>query len=301
MPAASATHSKPSLLPYLLLVITTMSFASNWVVGRGLQDHASPLVMTFARWTIAFIVILPFSQGHLGRDLPSICARWPTLLVLGLLGSLVFSGLGYWGLRYTSAINASLMNSSLPLFIALIARIILGTRIKGLQAVGMVVSLCGVLLLISRGELTALLGLAVNPGDLLILTGVLTWSIYTVTLRWRPPAVHPLTLLTSTCAIGMFSSAPLLAWELSRGVMPALTPGVLLWLVFLGLFPSLAAFFCWNAAVKSLGPSVAGLFIHLVPVFGTIFSIIFLGEQLHLYHLAAISLVFAGLFVSSRA
>ena len=295
MPSAPASR----LVPYLLLIIAALSFGGNWVVGRALQDAVPPFAMAFWRWLLALAILMPFAWTPLARDFPEMRRSWKLLFALGAAGVGGFAILSYWGLKFTAAINGALLNSSMPLFIITLSWAVLGLRVVARQSLGLLLSFTGVLCLISRGDPAVLLGLTMNVGDLMILAGMMCWSIYTVCLRWRPQSLHPMSFLFATILAGALLCFPLYVWEHASGERIRWDSGTAAGLLYLALFPSLIAFICWNHAVKTVGPNVAGLFLHLVPVFGTLFSMIFLGERLHWYHLGSALLVFAGIALTS--
>lgn len=293
--------SSRNLLPYLLLVIVALSFGGNWVVGRALQQDVAPFAMAFWRWAAALIILAPFALPRVRADRALIAASWKPLALLGAAGIGAFSVFTYWGLKYTAAINGALLNSSMPLFIIPLSWAVLGITVSARQGAGLALSLAGVLTLITRGDAQVLLGLSFNSGDLLILCGMIAWTIYTVYLRFRPAGLHPLSFLFATGLAGTLVCAPFYAFEmLAQGEFARFSLPTLAGIGYLGLFPSVIAFICWNQAVKSVGPNIAGIFLHLVPVTGTLFSMIFLGERLHLYHLAGALLVFAGIVLTSK-
>lgn len=295
MPAAST----PRLIPYLLLILAAISFGGNWVVGRALHDAVPPFAIAFWRWTLALLFLIPFAWRPLARDLPELRRCWKVLFALGATGAGGFSILSYWGLHFTAAINGALLNSSMPLFIITLSWALLGLRIVTRQTIGLALSLSGVLCLIGRGDPAVLLSLKMNIGDLMILGGMVCWAIYTVCLRWRPQSLHPMSFLFATILAGALLCMPLYAWEYALGNRIRWDGDTAAGLTYLALFPSIVAFICWNQAVKAVGPNVAGLFLHLVPVFGTLFSMIFLGESLHWYHLGSALFVFAGIALTS--
>lgn len=288
-------------LPYTLLVIVALSFGGNWVVGRALQQDVAPFAMAFWRWAAALLILAPFALRHLAADRAALLAAWKPLAMLGALGIGAFSVFTYWGLKYTAAINGALLNSSMPLFIIPLSWAVLGLTVSARQGLGLALSLAGVVTLIARGDPAIVLGLSFNIGDLLILAGMIAWSVYTVYLKWRPAGIHPLSFLFATGVAGALVSLPFYLIEMAvQGEYVRFSLNTLLGIGYLGLFPSVIAFICWNQAVKAVGPNIAGFFLHLVPVTGTIFSMIFLGERLQLYHLAGAALVFAGIALTSR-
>lgn len=286
--------------PALLLVLATLFWSGNFVLGRAVSSHIPPIGMAFWRWTMALAVLLPFSLPHLKGRFPEILRSWKTLLPLGILGIGSFNTLVYIGLHETTATNAILLNSACPAFILAISFVLRSQMATGRQCVGIAVSLLGVATIVARGSFGTLLSLSFNRGDLWVLTAVLCWAFYTILLKRRPEGVHPLALLTVLMGVGVACLAPLYAWEISRGsrvAFDAATAGSLLYLAFL---PSLAAYVFWNQAVEELGANRAGAFLHLMPAFGSLLAVLLLGESFRYFHLAGIALILTGVTLAGR-
>ncbi len=290
------------LLPaQLLLVCSTLFWSGNFVIGRALHDSIPPLSLAFWRWTLALCLILPFTLVPLWRQRQLILAHWPILLLLGVLGVAGFNTFVYLGLQHTSATNALLINSAIPIFIILISRLLLGQRLNGRQHLGVVLSLLGVVTLILQGSWSHLLELRSRPGDLWILLAALNWASYSVLLRWKPAALQALPFLGVTIIVGLSILAPLHGFDLLHEPdwpVNALNLGGIL---YVALFASVLAFLGWNEGVKRIGAPRAGQFVHLMPVFGTLIAVLFLHETLQGYHLIGASLIALGIALSQIA
>jgi drug/metabolite transporter (DMT)-like permease len=286
-------------LPYLLLLLAAASFGGNWVAARVVNFEVAPFALSFWRWAIAAVLLFPLALSQLREDAPLICRHLARLFVFGAVGAGGFTLLGYWGVSYTTAINATLLNSSLPLFVVPLSWLLLGLTVSARQLVGLALSLAGVVSIVSGGSLQALAGLTLNPGDFLILGGAFLWAVYTVTLRWRPP-LRALSFLFTTIAAAAAVSLPFYLWEMWTGRTMTVTPTAVATIAYLAIFPSIVAYICWNHAVAALGPNVVGFFNPVIPVFGVLFAVILLGEPLRAYHLAGFALVLAGVALTSR-
>jgi len=291
--------ARASALPYVLLLVAAASFGGNWVAARVVNFEVAPFALSFWRWAIAGVLLFPFALPQLREDATLIRRHWPKLLVFGAVGAGGFTLLGYWGVSYTTAINATLLNSSLPLFVVPLSWLLLGLTVSARQLLGLSLSLGGVLTIVSSGSPRTLAQLKLNPGDFLLLGGAFLWAIYTVTLRWRPP-LRPLSFLFTTIVAAAAVSAPFYAWEMWSGRMMSATPVSIVTIGYLALFPSIIAYICWNQAVAMVGPNVAGFFNPVIPVFGILFAVAFLGEPLRAYHLAGFALVLGGVVLTSR-
>lgn len=286
--------------PYLLLSLTALFWAGNMVFGRGIRGDVPPIALAFWRWSIAFALVLPFALPHLREQWPKLRAAWRPLLVLGVLGVGCYNTFAYLALQHTTATNATLLNSFIPIATIALAFVLFGKRLSRLEAVGVVVSLLGVIIIVSRGEFSTLRNLSLNKGDLWMLAAVATWGLYTVGLQWRPQGVHPMLMLAALTAIGLVVLSPIYAWELASGRYIEPTATALTGILYTGVFPGFLGYIFYNAGVAAVGPSRASLFIHLMPVFGIILAAIFLGERPYAYHFIGIALVFSGIVLTTR-
>ena len=285
--------------PYLLLCITTMCWAGNAIVGRLAAGHIPPVTLSFLRWSLAFLIILPFAWKHLVRDRAAIRAGLGTMIVISVFGIGVFNTLQYWALEYTSALNTLLLQSAGPLIVAVWSLILLGVRLTLVQALGVVLSLTGVLVILLHGDLTTLTSIEFNKGDIIFTLALVTFGFYSVMMRKRP-AIYGLSFAAFTFGCGAACLIPLLIWELiSRPVM-ALNTTNLLSLFYVAVFPSALAYLCWNRGVHLIGANRAAPFFHLVPLFGSVMAMVFLGERPQLFHIVGFALVLMGVFVASR-
>lgn len=290
----------PAASPYLLLTLPPLFWASNWIIGRALHSEIPPMAMTFFRWLLAIIFLTPFAWRHVRRDWPVIRAHWKTMLVLGAVGVGTHNGLAYLGLNYTTATNGVILNSFIPIMIITISWVFLRERVTPLQVVGVTVSLAGVLTVLARGDLATLLGFRLNVGDLFIILSMALWAAYTIGLRYRPAGINMLSFLLVVAVVGDLCVLPLWLGEMAFGRHVVWSWTVLAALVAVALCSSLLAYILWNRGVEAVGANVAGLFVHLMPVFGVLLAWAFLGERMAPYHVAGIALILAGIWVTSR-
>lgn len=298
-PALTVARTAP-VPPHLLLALASLFWASNWIVGRGLHEAIPPMAMTFYRWLFALLILAPFAWRHVRRDWPVIRSNGRVLLLLGLVGVGLHNGLAYLGLNYTTATNGVILNSFVPIMIVALSWIFLRQRLSALQFAGIALSLAGVLAILSRGDVAALAMLELNPGDLLVMAAMLLWSIYTICLRWKPAGLHVLSFLFVIACIGEVAVLPFYAIESVLGARMAFSIANLAPLAGIGLSSSVLAYLFWNRGVERVGASVAGLFLHLMPVFGALLAWLFLGERLESFHVAGIALIMSGIAVTSR-
>ena len=285
--------------PYLLLTLTALFWSGNMVVGRALRGDVPPLSLAFWRWVIALALTLPLALPHLRSQWPLLKRAWRSVVILGLLGVGGFNTLAYIGLQYTSATNALLLNSFIPIATIALSWAFLKKRLHGSEWLGVLISLAGVITIVARGELETLAGLTLNLGDLWMLLAVLVWALYTIGLQWRPAGVHPMLLLAAFMVVGLLALAPAYAWEIAQGRTTNPTLPALSGIVYIGTLPSFVGYIFYNRAVGEVGASKASLFIHLMPVFGTVLSALFLAEIPQAYHLVGIALIFAGITLTT--
>lgn len=286
--------------PYLLLTLTALFWSGNMVLGRGIRGDIPPISLAFWRWAIALICVLPLALPHLKEQWPRLRAGWKPVFVLGLLGVGGYNTLAYIALQYTVATNAVLLNSFIPIATIAISWAFLGRHLSRIQAIGVTISFLGAATIIARGDPALLASLSINQGDLWMLGAVLIWAIYTVGLQWRPSGVDPMLLLAALTSVGLMALTPLYLWELLQGRSINIHAGSLASLIYVGVFPSFLGYIFYNRGVAEVGANKASLFIHLMPVFGTILSVIFLGESPHGFHFAGIALILGGIWLTTR-
>lgn len=284
--------------PYLLLVLANLFWAGNWVIGRALREAFSPVALNFWRWLLACAILAPFALAPLRRHWAAVRRHAALLIVLAATGGALFQSLVYAGLRSTTTVNAVLLNSSAPLFMLLCSWLLERDRASGRQLAGMLVSFAGVAVILGRGDPLALLRLDLHPGDAWIVLALGVWGVYSVLLKRVPLELRGTLFLFTLAALTVAMMAPALA--IDRQVVPARAAAAA-WagVAYLGLFASVLAFLCWNRAVAAVGANVAGFSLQLLPAFGTVLAMIFLGEQLRAFHVAGIATILAGVFLAT--
>jgi drug/metabolite transporter (DMT)-like permease len=284
---------------YLLLALSSLCWSGNHLMGRAIAGHVPPLAITTLRWLLAAALLYPFIRGHLARDWPLIRRHFGVLVYLALIGGAVFGALQFVGLQLTTALNVSVMNSLGPVFIAAAGAAMFGDRLTGRQFLGIVVSLFGVLAIITKLDPAVLAHLSFNLGDILILINLALWGVYSASLRWRP-AIHPASFMFMFCLISGVAMLPAFAWEYSTGFV--LQPTVLTFsaIVFVTIFSTIVAFGSWTRGVELIGPNRAGVFLHLIPIFTALLTGALLGEPLMGYHVVGFALILTGVWCAAR-
>lgn len=284
---------------YLLLALTALFWAGNFIVGRGVHEHVPPIALAWTRWCLATLIVLPFAIPHLRRDWPAIRANLPILFFLGTIGVGAFNTLTYSGLVYTSALNAVVLQPSGPILIVLASVVFFGDRVSPLQALGIAISLIGVLTMVVRGDFSTLQDFSLNSGDLFILAALALWGVYTAFLR-RRPEIHWLSFVAATFLIGLLVNTPFVIWEHMSGRQLRFDAQTAAAIMYVAVFPSVLAYTFFNRGVELIGSSRAGVCLNLVPLFGAVLAIALLGEQLRAYHVIGITLTIAGVTLAAR-
>ena len=285
--------------PYLLLTLAALFWSGNFVIGRAVHAEIPPVALAFWRWAVAFLIVLGPALPHLRRDAARLRHHWRGLMVLSAFGVAGFNTMIYLGLQSTTALNALLLQSAMPLMILLWSLLLFAEPPRPAQLAGLFLSLLGVGAIVTRGEPAVLANLRLDAGDAWVLAAVLSYALYSALLRRRPD-VHPLSFLAVTFGIGAVLLAPFTLVEHLGGRPLHPDAASLLAIAYVALFPSVLAYFSYNRGVELLGANRAGPFFHLMPVFGSLLAVLFLGEAFRLFHLAGIVLIAAGLGLAAR-
>ncbi len=286
-------------LAYLFLAIAPLCWAANVVLARGVANLISPVSFAFWRWLIAFLILLPFTWSKIRQDLKSVIQHWKIMIALSILGISGFNTLLYTAVHTTTAINVALIQTAMPAMIILISRLSYNERIRQIQVVGVICCILGAGLVVLRGNISTFLNMSFVQGDMLMIAAVFLYALYCVLLRKRPQ-MHPMSFLTYTFGMGVLGLFPFYAWETATLGTFAFTGQTILSIVFVAVFPSIVAFFCWNRGVEMIGANRAGLFINLVPLFASIMAILWLNESVQIFHVAGMALILGGMILFNR-
>lgn len=279
----------------LILTLPPLFWAGNFVVGRAVRNDISPMTLSFGRWLIALVCILPFAWRPMWRDLALYWQNRWRVLGVSLAGVAAFNSLVYTGLHTTTVTNGILLNSTIPILIVLFGVMFYAQRISRIQVIGLIFSFAGVLTIILHGEWQRLMSLTFTRGDLIVFSAMVCWALYTLWLRGLPAEINRIGLMGMQIVLALIALFPFYLWEQTVTVDFEWTSNAALALAYVGIFPSVVAYLLYNMGVVRVGPVRAGLFIHLMPVFGTILSVAFLGEALHLYHVMGATSIFLGI------
>ena len=298
-------------MAFMLLALANLFWAGNWVIGRALRDDIDPVTLNFWRWLIAALALAPFALPGIMAQRALIRRSAVLIAQLAVTGVVLFQLLVYVGLHTTTAVNGVLLNSAAPLFFMLCSWLMERERATGGQVMGMLVSFAGILIILARGDVAHLREVQFHAGDGWVLLAMAIWGVYSVLLKRRELVLGGVLLLFLTAATGVVLMLPLLLW----GALHAPTAaGLAGWwglrlpagqeiaaVFYIALCASVASFMCWNRGVAVLGANAAGVSLHLLPAFGTLLAIIFLGERFEGFHAAGIATILVGVVVASRA
>ncbi len=286
--------------PYLLLVLTTLFWAGNVVLGRAMNATIPPMTLSFWRWTLALLIVLPFSWTLVRRDWPLIRPALLRLAILAILGVANYNTFVYIGLQTTPASSAVLIVSTAPVLIVALSFVLLRHTINRWQALGIVVSMLGVACILLKGDLTSMSSQTLGDGGLWLLAAALSWAGYSVYMtRWRIAGLHPLSFLTVTIAIGSLALLPFYLLGIADDGQLTLNAASLATFAYVAVFPSVLAYVFWNRAVAELGPNRSGQFLHLMPAFGALLSVLILGERFYAYHWIGIAGIAGGIYLAT--
>ncbi|WP_236841692.1 DMT family transporter [Bosea sp. PAMC 26642] len=299
MPPTQTLPQRAWANPYLLLALTMLMWSGNAVASRLAVGNISPMTMTALRWGGVCLVLPLLLRGQIAEHAPSLRRRWCYIALMGVCGFTMFNAFLYLAGYSTTAINIGILQGSIPIFVLIGAFLAFRTPIAPLQALGVAVTMVGIAVTASRGDIHVLAGLSFATGDVYIILASILYAGYTVAIRKRP-AIPALVFFTAAAFAAFVGSLPLLAIEIATGNAFWPTPKGLLVLVFVVLGPSMVAQLSFLRAVELIGPGRAGVFANLVPVFTPIMAVLIIGEQLALYHGVALLLVLGGIFIAER-
>ena len=286
---------------YIMLVCASLFWAGNFMIGKyAFLTDIPPLSLVFYRWSLVWIILLPFTYKEIIKHTDTISNNLPLLFFLGLTSVGLFNSFTYLSLIHTQVINASLFNTAIPAIIILLCFLFKIEKTNKFQILGLIISACGILAIITKLKLDILISLNFNKGDLIMIGGVLTWGIYSTLLKKKQFTLPLLTLVHVICTFGLISVFPQFLYEFSNGQIINFDINLVYTLIFLALFPSIGSYYCWAGAVSIIGANRAGISLSLIPLFSSIMAIVLYGEQFQFFHLIGAILIILGLFLSNK-
>ena len=294
-------NNKNEIKAYIMLILATFFWAGNFIVGKvATLFEIPPISLNFYRWFFAWIVLAPFTMRQVILSKSIIKKNIFSILIMSFTSISVFNSAVYYGLNYTQVLNGVLLISTIPILIIVISSIFKTEKINILQILGVLVSLSGVIIIITKMQLQKLLHFQLNKGDLWILVAMLSWSIYSIIIKEKKINLKPFVLLQTLITFGVIMLIPFYFLEISSGKNIPLNIPVFLTIAYVVLFAGIGAYIFWNKAVMTIGPNRSGVFLHLMPVFSSIMAIGLLGESFAKFHLVGALFIVTGIFLSSR-
>ena len=288
-------------LAYILLVLTTLFWSGNFIVGKAASTfEIPPFSLNFYRWLFAGLILLPFTFKEILKKKDYIFNNIGFFIVLGITSITIFNSTVYYSLYYMQVISGVLMISTIPVWIMFISSILGIEKTNKFQILGVVLSLLGVLFIITKSDLNVIKNLAFNRGDLIMASGMFAWALYSALLKKKTYEISQITLLEVVIISGLVFLVPIYILEMNFGNQIILGMPFVLTLSYVVIFPGLASFFFWIKGIGIIGANRAGVFLHLMPVFGSIMAIVFFGEKFMIYHLLGAIFIIAGITLSNK-
>ena len=284
-----------------MLVCATLFWSGNFIVGKfAFLENIPPLSLVFYRWLLVWIILLPFTYKEIIKYKDTIFNNLPLLFFLGFTSVGLFNSFTYLSLIHTQVINSTLFNTAIPAVIILLCFLFKIEKTNKFQILGLIISVLGILSIITKLDIKIFLSLNFNKGDIIMIGGVITWGIYSTLLKKKKFTLPLLTLVHVICTFGLICVFPQFFYEFSQGQFIEFNTNLFYILIFLALFPSIGSYYCWAGAVSIIGANRAGIFLSLIPLFSTIMAITFFNEQFQFFHLIGALLIIIGLFLSNK-
>jgi len=288
-------------LAYLLLVLTTLFWSGNFIVGKAASVYEiPPFSLNFYRWLFAGVILLPFTLKEILQKKNYIFENIGFFIILGISSITIFNSAVYYSLYYMQVISGVLMISTIPVWIMFISSILGIEKTNKFQIVGVILSLLGVLFIITKSDLNLIKNLDFNKGDLIMALGMFAWALYSALLKKKTYEISQITLLEVVIIIGLLFLVPIYILEMKLGNQLIINKPFILTLSYVVLFPGLASFFFWIKGISIIGANRAGVFLHLMPIFGSLMAIILFNEKFMFYHLLGAIFIIAGITLSNK-
>ena len=284
-----------------MLVCATLFWAGNFTIGKfAFLENIPPNTLAFLRWSLVWIILFPFTYKEVLKLKNNIKQNLSLFSILGFTSVCIFTSFTYNALNYTQVINASLFNTAIPVTIILVCFLLKIEKTNIFQISGLLISVLGILAIITRLDLNILLSLNFNKGDLFMIGAIIAWGIYSAYLRKQTFKVSLLALVHIICTFGLIFLFPLFILDIAQGETVEMSSNLFYILIYIAIFPSIGSYYCWAGAVSIIGANRAGIFLSLIPLFSTIFAILFFNEKFLFFHLIGSILIILGLFLSNK-
>ena len=292
---------KKNNLAYLLLILTTLFWSGNFIVGKAASMfEIPPFSLNFYRWFFACLILMPFTAKELIKKRKYISSNIGFFIILGITSITIFNSIVYYSLYYTQVISGVLMISTIPVWIIFISSLLNIEKTNIFQIMGVILSLTGVIFIISKADFNLLKNLEFNKGDLSMIVAMFSWAVYSALLKKKKYEISQITLLQVVIICGLLFLIPIYYIEMSMGNVIILGKPFYLTLAYVVIFPGLASFFFWIKGIALIGANRAGMFLHLMPIFGAIIAMIIFDEKFMLYHFLGAIFIIAGITLSNK-
>ncbi len=292
---------KNNNLAYLLLILTTFFWSGNFIVGKAASIYEiPPFSLNFYRWFFACLILMPFTIKELIKKKDYIFANIGFFIILGITSITIFNSIVYYSLYYTQVISGVLMISTIPVWIIFISSLLKIEKTNLFQIFGVILSLIGVIFIISKANIDILKNLKFNKGDLTMIVAMFSWAIYSALLKKKKYEISQITLLQIVIICGLIFLIPIYFIEMNMGYLIKLEKPFYLTLTYVVIFPGLASFFFWIKGISLIGANRAGIFLHLMPIFGAIMAMIIFDEKFMIYHFLGALFIIAGITLSNK-
>ena len=284
-----------------MLILATLFWAGNFTIGKfAYTENVPPYSLAFFRWILVWIILLPFTYKEISKINTEVKNNLSLFFILGFTSVGIFSAFTYNALNYTQVINASLFNTAIPVSIILVCFLLKIEKTNIFQISGLIVSVLGILAIITRLDLNILLTLNFNKGDIYMVIAIISWGIYSAFLKKKTFDISLLSLVHVVCTFGLIILLPAFLFELAQGKTTEVNSNLIFILLYIAIFPSIGSYYCWAGAVSIIGANRAGIFLSLIPLFSTIFAMIFFNEKFLFFHFIGSVLIILGLFLSNK-
>ena len=286
---------------YIMLILATLFWAGNFTIGKfAYTENVPPYSLAFFRWVLVWIILIPFTYKEISKIKTEVKNNLSLFFILGFTSVGIFSAFTYNALNYTQVINASLFNTAIPVSIILVCFLLKIEKTNIFQISGLIVSVLGILAIITRLDLNILLTLNFNKGDIYMVIAIISWGIYSAFLKKKTFDISLLSLVHVVCTFGLIILLPAFLFELAQGKTTEINNNLIFILLYIAIFPSIGSYYCWAGAVSIIGANRAGIFLSLIPLFSTIFAMIFFNEKFLFFHFIGSVLIILGLFLSNK-
>ena len=292
---------KKNNLAYILLFLTTLFWSGNFIVGKAASMYEiPPFSLNFYRWFFAGLILLPFTNREILKKKNYIYKNIGFFIILGITSITIFNSIVYYSLYYTQVISGVLMISTIPVWIIFISSILNIEKTNVFQIIGVLLSLAGVFFIVTKADIDLVKNLNFNKGDLTMIIAMFSWALYSALLKKKKYELSQIALLEVVIICGLFFLIPIYFIEMSLGNTIKLETPFFLTLTYVVLFPGLASFFFWIKGISLIGANRAGIFLHLMPIFGAIMAIVIFNEKFMFYHLIGAAFIISGIILSNK-